>query len=79
MLLCIVVKNKESALLEFKSIRNTIQCTKFTPLQFQLVKVWICDEFLDTRLSKNSNFEIPEYVSTKPRVPRKICNYGNFG
>ena len=58
--------------------------TKFTPLQCQLVKFSICDEFLDTKLSKlseKSKFGTPEDVQTKARVPSKICtgNYGNYG
>ena len=58
--------------------------TKFTPLQCQLVKFSICDEFLGTKLSKLSEKEkswTPEGVPTKARVPSKICtgNYGNNG
>ena len=61
------------------SIHNTLQSTKFTPLQCQLVKFCICAEFLDTKLSEKSNFETPEGVPTKARVPTEICNYGNYG
>ena len=52
------------ALLEFCSIHDTLQSTKFTPLQCQLVKFCICAEFLDTKLSEKSNFETPEGVPT---------------
>ena len=44
------------------------------PLQFQLVKFCIWAEFLDTKLSEKSNFETPEGVQIKTRVPSKICN-----
>ena len=66
----------ESTLFEFRSIHNTVQSTKFTPLQCQLVKFWICAEFLDTKLSKKSNFETPEGVPTG--IPSKISNYGDY-
>ena len=61
------------------SIHNTLQSTKFTPLQCQLVKFCICAEFLDIKLSEKSNFETPEGVPTKARFPTKICNNGNYG
>ena len=61
------------------SIHNTLQSTKFTPLQCQLMKFCICAEFLGTKLSEKSNFETPEGVPTKAQVPSKICSYGNYG
>ena len=61
------------------SIHNTLQSTKFTPLQCQLVKFCICAEFLDIKLSEKSNFETPEGVLTKAWFPTKICNNGNYG
>ena len=45
-------------------IHNTLQSTKFTPLQCQLVKFCISAKFLDTKLSEKPNFEIPEGVPT---------------
>ena len=61
------------------SIHNTLQSTKFTPLQCQLMKFCICAEFLGAKLSEKSNFETPEGVPTKAQVPTKICSYGNYG
>ena len=61
------------------AIHNTLQSTKFTPLQCQLVKFCICAEFWDIKLSEKSNFETPEGVPTKAWFPTKICNYGNNG
>ena len=63
----------KSAPLEFRSIHNTLQSTKFTPLQCHLLKFCICPEL---KLSEKSNFETPEAVPTKARVPSEICNYG---
>ena len=40
----------KSALLEFRSIHKTLQSTKCTSLQYQLVKLCICAKFLDTKL-----------------------------
>ena len=60
----------------------TLQSTKFTPLQCQLVRFCICAEFLNflnTKLSEKSNFETPEGVPTKARAPSKICDYGIYG
>ena len=48
------------ALLQFCSIHDTLQSTRFTPLQCQLVKFCICAEVLDTKLSEKSNFETPD-------------------
>ena len=42
-------------------MRKTLQSSKFTPLQCQLVKFCICAEFLDTNLSENANFETPKF------------------
>ena len=53
------------ALLEFRSIRKTLQSTNFTPLQSQLVKFCICAEFLNAKLWEKSNVETPESVPTK--------------
>ena len=59
-------------------MHKTLQSTKFTPLQCQLVKLCICAKFLGTKLSEKSNFETPEGVLTKARVPSKICHYANY-
>ena len=48
-------------------IHNTLPSTKFTPLQWQLVKFCICAEILDPKLSEKSNFETPEGVPNKAR------------
>ena len=56
--LCLFYK---STLLEFRSMHKTLQSSKFTPLQCQLVKFCICAEFLDTKLSEKSNFETPKF------------------
>ena len=40
----------------------SLQCTKFNPLQGQLVKFFICVEFLDTKLSEKSNFQTTDGV-----------------
>ena len=61
--------------LEFRSIHTTLQPTKFTPLQCQLVKFCIFAEFLDTKLWEKPNFEIPEDIPIKAGVPIKICHY----
>ena len=58
---------------------NTLQSTKFIPLKRKFVKFCIWSEFLDKKLSENSNFDTPEGVPTKARVLSKICNYGNDG
>ena len=58
---------------------NTLQATKFTPLKCEFVKFCICAEFLDTKLSENSNFDTPVGVPTKARVVSMICNFGNYG
>ena len=58
---------------------NTLQSTKFTPLKCEFVKFCICAEFLDTKLSENSNFDTPVGVPTKARALSNICNFGNYG
>ena len=42
-------------------MRKTLQSSKFTPLQCQLVKFCICADFLDTKLSEKANFETPKF------------------
>ena len=42
------------------------------------MKFCICAEFLDAKLSENSNFDTPVGVPTKARVLSKICNFGNY-
>ena len=58
-------------------MHNTLQSTKFTPLQCQLVKFCICAEFLDTKLSEKSNYEIPEGVpaNTLDRIMEIMVNH----
>ena len=69
----------KSSLLEFRLIHKRLQSTKFTSLQHQLVKLCICAKFLDRKLSEKTNYETPECVLTKARVPSKICYYANYG
>ena len=52
----------------------SLQCTKFNPLQGQLVKFFICVEFLDTKLSEKSNFQTTDGVHTN----QSTSNYGNM-
>ena len=40
------------------------------------MKFCICAEFLDRKLSEKSNFETPEGVATKARVPRNRTREG---
>ena len=46
----------KSALLEFRFFHDTLQSTKFSTLQSQLLKFCIFTEFLDTKLLEKSNF-----------------------
>ena len=43
------------------------------------MKFCICAEFLDTKLSENSNFDTPVGVPLKARALRNICSFGNYG
>ena len=63
------------ALLQFCSIHDTLQSTRFTPLHCQLVKFCICTEFLDTKLPEQSNFDTPEGVPTWGEKKKKYKTF----
>ena len=46
----------KNALLEFHFFHDTLQSTKFSTLQSQLLKFCIFTEFLDTKLLEKSKF-----------------------
>ena len=58
----------------FLSIHNTLQSTKFTPPQCQLVKFCICAELLDTKLSEKSNFETPKVSRLKHEIQARYIS-----
>ena len=64
------------ALLQFYSIHVTLQSTRFTPLQCQLVKVCIYAEFLDTKLSENQILRLPKVSRLEAKTKKRTKRFG---